>query len=350
MDDNDDLRSVLALMPTAAPASERFWTDLHRLLLVEADQPMPEMSAGRVVELTARPERLRRNRLMLVAVAAVVVLVIAVLARTSRREVVTPTGPAAPTSTDQPAETSRAAPTTNNDSIATATTAPTTVTPTLPAAQRSSSAITDPHAIDLDPFLVGAPVWPTEPNGPFTVFDMTSVPAGWTVGETGGGTSIPGFGRAPTWTWHASVISPDGTQYIMGLAQDDGRGSDPFGTPIPVQVRGHDGVVDSTRLRWDESDSVIGSMNAFDTGDHLDDELVFLDSLSTVTIDHLTSPGIADTAVTAPPSSLLQLRGSIAGNRWWAQIRTAPPLSVTVGSDGWGSGGGTGAGNRPPPP
>ncbi len=207
---------------------------------------------------------------------------------------------------------------------------------------RANAIIEDPHSIDLDRWLTGAPAWPTKSGGPYTIFDMSTIPPGWSLVSAGGGTSIPGMGRGTSWNWSAMVTSPAGVQYSIRLDSAIVPPDSPLDSTVPVRVRAHDGSGTSSRIQWHETDSLRASITAFDSGDHRAEEIGLADALSTVSVRRLAPRGLGGSSPYKPPPSLLQLRGTISGRAWSAQVTTAPPMSMLVSVDGSDGGGGFG--------
>jgi hypothetical protein len=98
MDENDDIRRALALLPTP-PATEAFWADLHRQLVAETHRPLAESATSVAVALGPRHPP-RRNPIVLIGAAAVLGLLVAGLAWISRDDAAVPAGPTE-SSTDQ---------------------------------------------------------------------------------------------------------------------------------------------------------------------------------------------------------------------------------------------------------
>lgn len=311
---DEQVRSALATL-TTPPSRDDFWTDLQRLLVEAADHTQPHsvqstsVPGSRAVDVRSVPERTRRSLGLVVGLVAVFALVAAGLIWIAGRGRVEPTEPTPASVAPQP---------------------------TIPLVPRESASITDPHSIDLDPWLTGAPVWPTTSGGPYLVFDMATLPAGWALDSVAGGTPIAGTGLPPTWGWHAIVTSPAGVQYAIGLSEKDilSTSSD---NPT-VTVRGHEGTAGANYVSWDETDDIVASVNAFDEGNHQAEAIALAEALETMYVDQLPTEQRAEIAIQKPDDSLLQLRGTISGRAWWLEVKTAPPLSTDIGVEGSSSG------------
>jgi hypothetical protein len=344
-DDDEQIRSALDVLLPAPPASEAFWDDLHARLLAAAGEPIVDAMPFRVVELSgAQAEESRRWRVILVAGAIAVVA--AGLAWLGSRPSVTPASPTpTPTSAPPSAPTSAPSPVTTSGTVQAGTT--TTAASPVP---RSSSPITDAHAINLDSWLTGAPAWPTTSTGPFLVFDLTTLPAGWTIDSSGGGTGIPGYTFPQTWSWHATLTSPSGTRYVIELAPSASPFVGPLESAVPIQVRGHDGSGNSTRIVWNETDTVSGTVSALGPdsapGGSRAVEVALVTGMATKSIDRLPTEETTAVDPIKPADSLLQLQGTINGRHWSARVTTAPPGSIWVSVDSWGGGDGFGSNNQ----
>lgn len=130
----------------------------------------------------------------------------------------------------------------------------------------------------------------------------------------------------------------------MRYALSVGPTNSPAGAPLfndqPLKVRGHDGFANNTVLSWQETDSVAATIMSFDEEDHRDEEIALADSLVAVDVAELPGSAPADVSVQRPDNSLIELQGTINGRGWWVEVKTAPPLSISMSVDGWSSGGG----------
>ena len=315
---------------------------------VDIDDALREFhgSGARVTSGRAARNPRRRVAVAAVAFAAVVALVAGVVVstdhdghRTLNPVDETPTNDAADSAVLTAASIPVAS-TAVSSVVATTAETPSSVVATV---RRANAIIEDPHSIDLDLWLTGAPAWPTKSGGPYTIFDMSTIPRGWSVVSAGGGTSIPGMGRGTSWNWSAMVTSPAGVQYAIRLDTAIVPPESPLDSTVPIRVRGHDGSGTSSRIQWHETAALRASITGFDSGDHQAEEIGLAGALSMVTVQRLPPRGLGGSGPYKPPQSLLQLRGTISGRAWSAQVTTAPPMSMLVSVDGSDGGGGFGA-------
>lgn len=250
------------------PPRTGFWDDLHQALLAQATpRESIEVEDGSVAAIRLRVDRGRRRR-YLAAIAAVVVAFVGLAAIVKWRD----------TSTSVPASPS------TGDIV-----------------------ISDPMAINLDPWATNPP--DTAP-GPFTVFDVDTLPAGWQGLGTAYGYHDVGDPDPSHYRWAAKVTSDDGRQVFLSADAPLAIGTQD-GTA--VTVHGEPGNANNDRLAWADPSGVGLTVISPDASP---EQLVALaDALQITTIGDLPAGDLAQ-PTDQPASGTLRLAGFIAGTPW----------------------------------
>jgi hypothetical protein len=166
--------------------------------------------------------------------------------------------------------------------------------------------IVDPMRIDLDAWAGPAP----RDGGPFLVFDVEHVPAGWTVTSSPAGYHPVGDPDPTHYTWNASLFDGNGRRMYV-IVQHPASPWPERGTP--VDVAGHDGLVADDAVTWVDDDGRGFAVNS--PGATAGELVDIAERFTTTTTDALTAP---DTTLlpAGEPGALTRLAGRIDGVDW----------------------------------
>ena len=195
---------------------------------------------------------------------------------------------------------------------------PASSTPTMPSTPGATTppadtVVADPLAISLDRWATGTVL---AGAGPFVVFDLATLPAGWTIAGGPDGSHRVSDPDPSHYTWGVTLVTDDGR--LAGLVADRDGDGPTRSSGTPVTVRGHDGYVDDDRLTWRDDAGVELTVAVADA---TTDELVDVaDRLGVTTTDALatSTPQVGD----APAAGEVVLGGTLEDLRW--SVSTSP--------------------------
>ena len=283
-----------ALLEASSAVAEREWTT----------------ALGRGPAVPARPTMARR-RWVTASAAALVVAVTAAITVIRLQ--------------DAPGVDRVPSPTTAQTAAATSTTTSTKPSDTTPTEQQQpappvrrapfTSSLRDVHAIDLDPWLTGAPPWSvTDRDGPYMVFDLQQLPQEWSVVSVEGSHPLPG----DPYVWSAHLRSTKAVEVEVRL--DLAGGFVPVGS-TPTTIRGHDGLegTDGQRvaITWSEG-RLPASLSSTTPSAELSDLHALAESLVPATVAAIgpappwPPAGGGISFDVGPP----EMGGSIGGHTW----------------------------------
>lgn len=199
-----------------------------------------------------------------------------------------------------------------------------------PDIPRTSGTIDDPFGIDLDPWRVGAPPWPTEPAGPYVGIVAESFPAGWTVEQISGSHQLNG-----AWSAGALLTSPTGRPTSIGITDDPSV----FGAvERTLELRGTTVTIGDRALWWSEQGVGIRIDVLDERTDGLDEAIELAEAIELDVIERLPGWTPPDRPWDVDHGDVA-LAGLIDATPWELRVDNGSSTSVLI--DGrpvaWGS-------------
>ena len=192
------------------------------------------------------------------------------------------------------------------------------------SAQRPSTVLHDPLAVDLDSWVDPNLHWPPEAPDSYPIFDLSDLPAGWQVLEQSGTGRFDGPASAYMWT--AQLSLPDGGLVWTSVSTVNAptpAASAP--TADTVDINGHPAQVGDGGLTW----WLTGDVGVQVLGFNMTTDELIEAARALHTVESPTLPTSVPANAAVPTDAIIA--GKVGGITWSAKATPTGALLVRAG-------------------